>query len=135
MYAKIYKPCEKMLAMADAYTFSVWLEGVLRDQEMSQAELARKAGVTRSAINGILTGRRGPGPDLCKALAVALGIPEEIVFREAGLLTHKPETDEQTERLLHLYNQMTDDEREEWVALGEFVFSRRKVKKLRTAEG
>lgn len=40
-------------------TFSNWLTAVLIQKGISQSELARQAGVTRGAINGILTGARG----------------------------------------------------------------------------
>ncbi len=116
-------------------SFGSWLLQQIESKQWRQADLARASNLDSAVISNLVNGRRGPGEDTCRAIAKALGLPPEEVFRAAGLLPPKPETDEQTERLLHLYNQMTDDEREEWVALGEFVFSRRKVKKLRTAEG
>jgi len=50
-----------MYAMAYTLEFSKWLSDVLIEHGISQSELARQAGVTRAAINGILTGARGPG--------------------------------------------------------------------------
>jgi transcriptional regulator with XRE-family HTH domain len=94
-----------MSAMADKMTdilFAGWLDKMLSDHEMTQSDLARKAHVTRGAINGILSGARGPGPDLCNAIAHAFGIPPEEVFREAGLLPLKSDADILTERALYI---------------------------------
>ena len=89
--------------MVDIF-FAQWLELKLYEYEMTQSQLARAAGVTRAAINGVLSGKRGPGPDLCNAIARALKLPPEIVFREAGLLPPKSEADEITERAQHIIN-------------------------------
>lgn len=78
-----------MLIMADE-NFSEWLKKQLKKSGMSQSELARAAGVTRAAINGIVTGARGPGTDLCNGIAKALKLPPEEVHRAAGLLPPAP---------------------------------------------
>lgn len=52
-----------MYAMDYTTQFSEWLTAVLFQKGISQSELARQAGVTRGAINGVLTGARGPGVD------------------------------------------------------------------------
>jgi transcriptional regulator with XRE-family HTH domain len=82
-----------MLAVADKQKFSEWLEREIERRGLSQAELAREAKVTRAAINGVLTGARGPGKDLCLAIARAFKIPPEVVFQKAGLLPDRPEQD------------------------------------------
>jgi transcriptional regulator with XRE-family HTH domain len=86
-----------MYSMADkmsVYSFGEWLAEMLKKHEINQSELARKAGVTRGAINGVLSGARGPGPELCTAIARAFGIQPEEVFRQAGFLPPKSEADE-----------------------------------------
>lgn len=75
-----------MFTMAYKTSFADWLENELVKREISQAELARRAGVTRSAINGVLTGYRGIGVEMCNGIAKALGIPPDEVFRAAGFL-------------------------------------------------
>jgi len=74
-----------MSAMVDKANFSEWLEKELEKRDMSQSELARQAGVTRAAINGVLTGARGPGIDLCNGIAQAFKLPPEEVYRAAGI--------------------------------------------------
>lgn len=119
----------------DKTIFSDWLLQQLQDKGWSQAELARASGLTRQAISNYINGVvRKPDEDALASIARGLRLPVQTVYQAAGILPPKPEMDEQTERLLHLYNQMTDDEREEWVALGEFVFGRRKARKASRAE-
>jgi transcriptional regulator with XRE-family HTH domain len=94
-----------MYAMASKmgnFLFGNWLEAELKEREMTQADLARSAGVTRGAINGVITGARGPGIDLCQAIARAFQIPPEEVFRQAGFLPFKSETNEMIERATYL---------------------------------
>lgn len=43
-----------MLAMVNRSEFGNWLQGELDKRGWRQAELARRAGVTRAGINGIL---------------------------------------------------------------------------------
>jgi len=65
-----------------------------------------------------LTGARGPGNELCLAIAKGLNIEPETVFRAAGILPNQPGTDEDFEELKYLFNQMTDEEQEEFLATG-----------------
>jgi transcriptional regulator with XRE-family HTH domain len=106
-----------MLAMASEL-FAKWLQERMELKGYNQAELARRAGVSRAAINGVLTGSRNPGNDLCSAVAKALNIRPEIVFRAAGILPNQPGMDEDYEELKHLFSQMTDEEQEEFLATG-----------------
>ena len=64
---------------------------MLVDRDWSQAELSRRASVSRSTISKVISGERGPGADFCQSIARAFNMPEEEVFRIAGLLS--PETD------------------------------------------
>lgn len=85
-------------------TFSEWLaiEAVTRD--WTQADLARKSGLNRAVISKILSDRSDPSPDSCKALAKALKLPIEEIYRAAGLLPHKPEADVIIERAEYIIN-------------------------------
>lgn len=75
--------------MVDSVSFSSWLEGIMVERGMSQADVARRCGVTRSAINGVVTRGKLPGRDLCMALSRGLSLAPEVVFRQAGLLPEK----------------------------------------------
>lgn len=67
-------------------TFSDWLASELNKRDMSQADLARKSDLTRGAVSHLINQQRQPGPDACLAIARALSLPPELVFRQAGLL-------------------------------------------------
>lgn len=70
-------------------TFSDWLYLQMQAKGWSQSDLARHAGVTRTAISDVLSGRRKAGNELCSSIALALQIPPEEVFRAAGILKSK----------------------------------------------
>jgi transcriptional regulator with XRE-family HTH domain len=103
---------DKMLAMADKYPFSEWLQSEMSKRNLSQADLAREAGVTRAAINGVLTGARGPGNELCVAIANAFRVPPETVFRAAGLLPPAPAYTEYQQQLVHLLDLLPEEKKQ-----------------------
>ena len=64
--------------------FGKWLENVLKGRGMSQAELARRTNVSRSAINGVINGTRNPGRNMLVSLANALTLPLQDLFQAGG---------------------------------------------------
>lgn len=114
-----------MLAME----FSDWLLDWLNKKGWNQSELATRAGVTRTAISDVLSGRRNPGPDLCLALSRALNLPPETVFRAAGLLPPVSPDTEYQEQFFHYLSQLSPDERQEILELLRFKTERQKDKK------
>jgi transcriptional regulator with XRE-family HTH domain len=117
-----------VLAVADNYSFSMWLLAEMSKLGISQSELARRAGVTRSAINGVVTGARGPGPDLCNAIARALNIPPEQVFQAAGLLPPAIEQNSKVDELAHLAQSLGDDDLDDLIELARIRAKKREVK-------
>lgn len=59
-----------------------------------------------------------PDEDSLKAIAHAFGVPPETIFRAAGILPNQPGMDEDFEELKYIFNQMTDEEQEEFLATG-----------------
>jgi transcriptional regulator with XRE-family HTH domain len=114
--------------MVDKVDFAGWLELRLEEQGISQAELARRAGVTRAAINSILTGARGPGVELCKGIARALKLPPEQVYRAAGLLPAAVKIDEDIEQILHEVEKLPKADKEEILAFIRMKNNLRKKK-------
>ena len=49
--------------------------------DLTQAELASLAGITRRSVNAIETGRMVPSVHLALKLARVLGVPVETIFR------------------------------------------------------
>lgn len=60
-------------------------EEILRQSGLSQAELARRAGLSRSVLNAYLRGKREPGADTLARLAAAGGTHLTVTPRKAPL--------------------------------------------------
>lgn len=71
--------------------FPAWILEELNKRGWKPADLSRETGISSGALSNILNDYRKPGPDVCRSIAHALRIPEETVFRQAGLLSPKPE--------------------------------------------
>ena len=97
-----------MLAMDN---FGMWLLKELDNRGMSQSELARNAGLSRGTLSNLISGTRGRGPDSIEAIARALKLPPEHVFRMAGLLPKKADADEWVEEMEHKISLLTPDKR------------------------
>jgi len=65
--------------------FVKWLNAMLEDRGWSQSEAARRGKFSASMIQQVLSGTTNPGSSFCKGIARAFGIPEEEVFRRAGM--------------------------------------------------
>ena len=61
----------------------ILLEEIQRSSGLSQAELARRAGIPRSVLNVYLRGRREPGADALRRIAAAGGFDLGLIPRRA----------------------------------------------------
>lgn len=84
-----------MKKLSEYADFAEWLQDQLETEGISQAELARRSGVTSGAINNIARDRREPTADMCLAIAKGLRLPAIDVLRVAGYLpiVDEPVTD------------------------------------------
>ena len=82
--------------------FIPWLLEELNKRSWRPADLAHRAGLSTGSLSNVLSGNRNAGPDICNAVARALGEPPEKVFRLAGLLPPLPGTDDE------LINEVTE---------------------------
>jgi transcriptional regulator with XRE-family HTH domain len=71
-----------------------WLASELKTRGWSHRELARRAGLSQTAVSTVLSGQRQPGWDFCVSVAKALGESPEQMFRRAGLLPALPAPEE-----------------------------------------
>lgn len=77
----------------------------------SQSDLARASGLNRQVISSYINLRRtNPEPDALVAIAHALNIPPEEVFRIAGILPAEKPDDEIIYKIKHLYHTLKDDD-------------------------
>lgn len=88
-----------------------WLNTQLKQRGWSHRELARRSGLSQTAVSSVISEQRNPGWDFCLAVARALGEPPENVFRMAGLLPALPQPIAQEHELIHLIRSMDDDTR------------------------
>jgi transcriptional regulator with XRE-family HTH domain len=70
--------------------FADWLEEEIQKRGWQPSDMAREANTYPATITRILNRMRNPGPDICLAIAKALDMPPEEVFRKAGLLPDLP---------------------------------------------
>lgn len=119
--------------------FPAWLQKELNDRGWTQADLSRFSNLSTAAISRMMTGARGIGPDACLAIANALRIPPEIVFRAAGLLPPKPDDEVTLEEWLYVLDQLSEEDRDELLNIARLKIERREKKKpsapRRKAEG
>jgi transcriptional regulator with XRE-family HTH domain len=87
-------------------TFSEWLLITLENKGWSQADLARAAKVSRSAISEIISGHRQVGRSTATSIASALKLPPEQVFRAAGILPPENE-DPWADEMAHKLGQLS----------------------------
>lgn len=85
----------------------------------SQARLAKAAKLDSAVISNIINEKRGIGWESARAIADALNIPAETMFRKAGLLPPAPAKTEQADRLLYMFNQLDPDKTQELLGYKE----------------
>ncbi len=77
------------------------------------------AGISRAAVSLILSEDRQPGPEVCVALAKALGYAPEDVFRIAGLLPQgKTVRDVLANRMMEVFDTLSPEGQEQLVYIG-----------------
>lgn len=114
-------------------TFVDWLLNEMNSQGLSQAALAKKADVSRTAISNLINGSRGMGIELCTAIAHALKIPPETVFRAAGLLPPVSEDDAEWEIWKAKLAQLSPENRQRFLRLMETELQYQEKQEERTA--
>ena len=108
-------------------TLSDWLREKMEEKGMIAAALARKSGVSEGQISRLLSGNRGVSELSLRAIAKALGIPPEEVFRKAGFLPPVPPHTEQHQQLTYLFDQMDTEKRADLLFYAEVLLKRPKA--------
>lgn len=104
--------CDKILSEVSEQ-FVDWLNSELNERRWTQSDLARAAGLGRGTVSNIVINLRKPGPEFCQAIAHALELPEEFVFRKAGLLSTPAGYDETYEEWRAVLHELTENNRDE----------------------
>jgi transcriptional regulator with XRE-family HTH domain len=89
----------------------IWLQLQRFERQITQSKLAELAHLDRSVINKIESNlTTEPSAETLKAIAHALKIPPESIFRAAGYLPENTELSTDQERLLYLFNNLTPEQ-------------------------
>lgn len=112
-------------------TFADWLTQELNQRDMSPADLARAMRKDQGIISRLLRGERNPNPETLTAIARALRLPPETVFRAAGLLPPVSEVDELKADIIDLTAQMSREEQREVL---EYLRMKRRLREEREQE-
>jgi transcriptional regulator with XRE-family HTH domain len=107
--------------------FVKWLEEEMAARHWRTADLATAAGLYHGTLAKVLNGDRRAGPEVCLAIAKALNIPADSVFRRAGLLPELPGTDRDPtlQETMDVMKNMTPEERLEVLQYALFRFQKR----------
>ena len=96
--------------------FSEWLLREIEARGLTYSDVARQGKISHARVSQVLAGEL-PGKRFCLAIAKALQIPAETVFREAGLLPPVPEPDAALENALYLFRRLTVADQERILAM------------------
>lgn len=118
--------------------FSSWLVDQLKTNDLTQADLSRLSGLSRTAISNIINNKRlNPDQSTLNAIASALKLPPDTVYRAAGLLPPLPERRVAEEIAQYKLSELNDQELDEVLQFIEFIQDRqeRNLRIKKTREG
>jgi transcriptional regulator with XRE-family HTH domain len=104
------------MTITESVSFVNWLNGQLVARNWSDHKLARRAGISHSVISKARSGVP-PKWEACVAIAAALDLPPEVVFRHAGLLQSLPVDEVEMEEWRHLLARLPKKDRYELVQI------------------
>lgn len=105
--------------MTEFHQFVEFVEKILKQKDMSRADLARKSGLDTGTLSNILNYERGIGPKKVLAIAIGLEIEPEDAFRKMGWLPGKVEKDPREKRLTYLFNRLASSDKDELIEIAE----------------
>ena len=101
----------------DHFAWVEWIIDEREKREWSQADLARKVGVTRQTINDYESRRRAnPDERILVKISTVFGYPPEYLSRLAGQLPPALEIDEDMEQIMRELEKLTKTEQQEVLA-------------------
>ncbi len=113
----------------DTFAWVEWMIAERQRREWSQADLARKADVTRQTINDYESRRRAnPDPRILSRISEVLGFPPEHLPRMAGLLPPSVEMNPEIKQIIHEAQDMSKDEQQEVLTYIRYRNNQRKKK-------
>jgi len=95
---------------------------------ISRADLSRATGLHKGSISNVLNGKRQPSSDFVLAVARALQLKPENLYRRAGLLPPKPSPhhDPLIDDAIEAMARLSEDDKREIVEYARFKYQRAK---------
>ena len=120
--------------MPSTTAFLAWLDAELSRRGWNDFQLSRHAGISHSALS---RARRGalPSWEVCGALAQALNVPAELVFRKAGLLPEGPDDPVSFEHWRFVLEQLSEEDRDELLEIARLKLERQSQRRSRPGLG
>jgi len=114
--------------------FADWLVEEMRRRDWSQANLAKKTGISRGGISNLINRVRQPSPKTCRAISHAFDMPVDLVLQKAGILPTGNNSDEDPliRMITHLSSQLDPEDREEIIA---FIQTKKRIGEQRGKYG
>lgn len=109
--------------------FFPWLDSHLKDLDLIDSQLAKKAGLSHSVISKARSGERGIGWDAGVAIAQALDLPPEIVLKRLELLPTSAEERQRgavVDEMLHIVPSLSEANQEELLQMARLKLEREK---------
>jgi transcriptional regulator with XRE-family HTH domain len=91
--------------------FAKWLQDEMQSRGWDQSDLMRHANLTTGVVSRILSLEREPSPKTLRAIARAMQVPPEDVFRRAGLLPRSTAMPDGAEELLQYFRSAGEEDR------------------------
>ncbi len=108
--------------------FFTWLDVRLKDLDLSDSDLANRAGISHSVISKARHQIQGIGWDAALAIAGAINVPPEVVLRKVELLppANPQRTSPVIDEMVSLFSNLGEDDQEELLQLARLKLERRK---------
>lgn len=87
---------KRVIIFVDMNELINWLNAKMKENNLGNNELARRAGVSPATVSIVLSGQHQPSFDFCVGVARAFNVPPEKVLRLAGLLPSVQDADDPT---------------------------------------
>lgn len=118
--------------------FFEWLDARMKDFDLTDSQLSKKAGITHSVISRARSGHQGIGWDAAKAIALALNIPPAVILYKLELLPlsdHDRGRSVLIDELLHIFPDLSPPDQEELLQLARLKLERHKREQYGKKQG
>ena len=111
--------------------FVEWLRRMMEENQISQAELSRRSGLSASQVSKIYNGLSETSEDGYVAIARGLQIPPITVLRAAGIVPKEPEYIPLIDEWNAVFYDLTQEDRQEILEIAKLKASRHKKNSLK----